>query len=128
MLSLVPILNNAVHCWGPMADRLPLYKKMSILVRLEPGCLGPEGKDHIEVFCLSAKSELKNFHGGIIRWSIQPRYDKSLPEIEYQLDKEIVLHERVESFFTEFNITFSDFEEALDERLAELIERYFERA
>ncbi|WP_100644607.1 hypothetical protein [Alteromonas facilis] len=110
-----------------MAERLPLYKKMSILIRLEPGCLGPDGKNHIEAFCIHAKSELKSFHGGIIRWSIKPRYDKSLPEIEYQLDKEIALPQRVRSFFAEFNIAFDDFEEALDERLAELIERYFER-
>lgn len=111
-----------------MAARLPLYKKLSILIRLEPGCLGPEGKDHIEAFCVNAKPELKGFHGGIIRWSIKPRYDKSLPEIEYQLNKAPASSASVEAFFSEFDIAFSDFEEELDERLAELIEHYFERA
>ncbi|MDM7861538.1 hypothetical protein QTP81_13125 [Alteromonas sp. ASW11-36] len=110
-----------------MAPRLPLYKKLSILIRLEPGCLGPEGKDYIEAFCTHAKPELKRFHGGIIRWKIEPRYDKSLPEIEYQLNKTPASHNDVKTFFSEFDIAFSDFEEQLDERLAELIEHYFER-
>lgn len=109
-----------------MAPRLPLYKKLSILIRLEPGCLGPDGKNHIEVFCSDAKPKLKSFHGGIIRWNIEPRYDKSLPEIEYQLHKETVSNKQLEDFFTEFDIALGDFEEALDERLAELIEHYFE--
>lgn len=110
-----------------MATRLPLYKKLSILIRLEPGCLGPQGKDHIEAFCTHAKLQLKGFHGGIIRWSITPRYDKSLPEIEYQLNKAQTSSTNVEAFLSEFGIALSDFEEALDERLAELIEHYFER-
>lgn len=110
-----------------MTIRLPLYKKLSVLIRLEPGCLGPKGKDHIEAFCIHAKSQLKAFHGGIIRWSIVPRYDKSLPEIEYKLNKAPSSPASTEAFFTEWNIAFEDFEEALDERLADLIEHYFER-
>ena len=63
-----------------MKDNLPLpeEKKLTVLFRLEPGCLGPKGVEHIDNFCQLAQKEFKSFHSDFVQWTIVPRIDKSL--------------------------------------------------
>ncbi len=100
---------------------------MHILVRLEPGCLGPEGIKYVEEFCTYAKPKLKELYANILHWVIKPRYDKSLPEVEYQIQKATIKQEQAKAFLGAFSIDISDFEDELDERLADLVEEFFER-
>ncbi|MFT6898769.1 MAG: hypothetical protein ACJA13_003196, partial [Paraglaciecola sp.] len=44
----------------PTSLPLPLYKKLTVTFRVEPGCLGPDGISHIEAFCKFAKREVAN--------------------------------------------------------------------
>ena len=37
-----------------MTTQTPTEKKLTIQIRVEPGCLGPDGKEHIETFCVAA--------------------------------------------------------------------------
>ena len=37
---------------------LPQDKKLTVIFRLEPGCLGPDGEDHVEEFCKFAEKEV----------------------------------------------------------------------
>ena len=46
-----------------MENRLPLYKKLLVMYRIEPGCLGPQGADYVEEFCVFAKQKIKAHHG-----------------------------------------------------------------
>ncbi|WP_100657700.1 hypothetical protein [Alteromonas flava] len=110
-----------------MVERLPLYKKLTVLFRVEPGCLGPQGADHVEDFCVYVRTQLKTFESGIVRWVIKPRYDKSLPEIEYSLQQQPADELAVKAFFAEVGKSMQDFEEALEEKLAESVEEFFER-
>ncbi|WP_026375833.1 hypothetical protein [Aestuariibacter salexigens] len=110
-----------------MSIRLPLYKKLTVLFRIEPGCLGPQGKDYVEEFCVFARTELKSFESGILRWVIKPRYDKSLPEIEYALSNETVDRQKADAFFSDFDKSIANFESTLDDKLADLVEQFFER-
>ena len=32
-----------------------IYKKLLVMYRIEPGCLGPQGADYVEEFCVFAK-------------------------------------------------------------------------
>lgn len=110
-----------------METSLPLYKKLIVLYRIEPGCLGPEGVNYAEEFCSFAKQQIKQTHSNFIRWTIKPRYDKSLPELEFQIKNTPISRDRAAQFMDAFNVDIDDFEEALDERLAELVDVFFER-
>lgn len=106
---------------------LPLYKKMSVTFRVEPGCLGPDGKDHVEGFCKYAKKELKTLHGDFARWVIIPRYDKSLPETEYKTNNKRLDHDKAALYLDAFGQDLDEFEEHFHERLGDLIEEYLGR-
>lgn len=106
---------------------LPLYKKLTVMFRVEPGCLGPDGKDHIEGFCKYAKKEVVGLHSDFIRWVITPRWDKSLPESEYKTNNKRLDHDKAEKYLSVFGQELDDFEEALQDKLAEMIDEYLGR-
>ncbi len=102
---------------------LPLYKKMTVLFRIEPGCLGPDGKDHVEGFCTFAKKEVRSLHGDFVRWVITPRYDKSLPETEYKTNNKRLNHDKAAQYLLVFGQDLDDFEEHFQDKLSELIDQ-----
>lgn len=110
-----------------METRLPLYKKLLVMCRIEPGCLGPQGTDYVEEFCVFAKQKLKDHHGHCLRWGVKPRYDKSLPEMEFQIQKSTVSRENAAKYMDSFNIDIDAFEEELEESLADLVDVFFDR-
>lgn len=102
-------------------------KKLLVKFRLEPGCLGPDGADHIVNFCEFAQNELKSINIDFAEWKLSPRFDKSLPEIEYSVLGKRLNMNQVSKYFKSFNQELADCEELLDEKLAMLIERYLNR-
>ncbi len=58
-------------------------KKLTIQIRVEPGCLGPDGKAHIETFCTAAAKIFAAVEPELVNWTLLPRYDKQLPEQEF---------------------------------------------
>ncbi|MCC2618055.1 hypothetical protein LJ739_17505 [Aestuariibacter halophilus] len=109
------------------AQRLPLYKKLTVTFRVEPGCLGPDGKDHIEAFCRYAKNAVAPLHNEFVRWVITPRYDKSLPETEYKTNGKRLSAEQAAQYLGIFEQSLSEFEEHLEEQLSELIDDFHGR-
>ncbi|WJG08642.1 hypothetical protein [Aliiglaciecola sp. LCG003] len=107
---------------------LPLYKKLTVTFRVEPGCLGPDGIDHIEGFCKHAKKAVAGLDSDFIRWVIVPRYDKSMAETEYKTNGKLLNYDQAELYLQVFNKELEDFEEHLQERLSELIDEYLGRA
>jgi len=63
---------------------LPDDKKLTVVVRVESGCLGQDGGKCIEEFCKVAHLEFSAIDSGLINWQVLPRLDKSLPEIQYK--------------------------------------------
>ena len=111
-----------------MENRLPLYKKLLVLYRIEPGCLGPQGVEHVEAFCTFAKATLKHKHSEFLRWTIKPRYDKSLPELEFQIKNTVISRQHAQKYLSSFSVELADFETSLEEELADLVDAFFERA
>jgi hypothetical protein len=100
-------------------------QKLFALFRLEPGCLGPEGKSYIEDFCVFAKAQddaLPYVHIEVVA-----RYDKTLPEWEYSLASKRLSDKQLARFLALFDDNQSDFESRFEERLGELIEVFFNR-
>lgn len=106
---------------------LPLYKKLTVLFRVEPGCLGPDGIEHIEGFCKYAKKEVVGLHSDFIRWVITPRFDKTLAETEYKTNNKRLTHDKAEKYLMIFGQELDDFEEHLQDKLSEMIDTYLGR-
>jgi hypothetical protein len=101
--------------------------KLTIIYRIEPGCLGPNGKDYIEDFCHSTQNDFAKLANDFILWSIIPRYDKSLPEIQYKIGDKNLPVDMASIYFRKYQIELSRFEELLNQKLADLIERHLGR-
>ena len=65
----------------PLADE----KKLTVLFRVEPGSLGPDGSEQAQQFCQRSQQQLAPIDADFIHWQIVPRFDKSLPELEYTI-------------------------------------------
>jgi len=101
--------------------------KLVILYRLEPGCLGPDGIDHIEVFCLIAQKALQSLNADICQWQLTPRFDKSLDEAQYSLAGKILTKDKAIKYMHACNAELSQLEEFFEDKLTELINKYIAR-
>lgn len=106
---------------------LPLYKKLTVTFRIEPGCLGPDGAEHIEGFCKFAKKEVLGLDSDFVRCVIIPRYDKTLAETEYKTNNKRLTHDKAEKYLRVFSKNLDEFEEHLQDKLSVLIDQYLGR-
>ena len=102
---------------------LPQDKKLTVVVRVEPGCLGPDGNGLVEEFCSVAHIEFEPMDSDFISWEVVPRFDKSLPEIQYK----ILTRDQAEKYLDFFNKNLNEFEEHANEKLAILIDQHLGR-
>lgn len=109
-----------------MKDKLPLpkEKKLFVTYRVEPGCLGPQGKTHIEAFCHYAQKEVESVDSDYVHWDITPRFDKSLDEIQYNVLNKNMTHVQAEKYLQIFGKSLDEFEGHLGDKLDELIELF----
>lgn len=106
---------------------LPQEKKLTIVFRVEPGCLGPQGAAHIEEFCRFAQKEFETVDADFIHWEIVPRHDKSLAEMQYQVNNKNLSHDKAAKYLTVFNKNLDEFEGHLHQKLTLLIDQYLGR-
>ncbi|MCW8875588.1 MAG: hypothetical protein OQK04_14525 [Kangiellaceae bacterium] len=108
-------------------SQLPKEKKLNVLYRVEPGCLGPDGPERIEDFCQFAEKEVEDLDADFVHWDIVPRFDKTLPEMEYKALQKRLTHEQAAKYLSVFEKDLDEFEEHLHEKLGVLIENYLGR-
>ena len=106
---------------------LPKEKKLCVIFRVEPGCLGPQGADFIDDFCVFAQKSVETLESNYVRWNIVPRSDKKLLELEYQVLGKKITHFQANKYLSVFEKNLDDFETLLNDRLATLIDEYFAR-
>lgn len=106
---------------------LPLDKKLMVLFRVEPGCLGPDGIEQIEKFCQFAQNEVASIDADFVHWDIVPRFDKSLPELEYKVSHKKLSHDKAAKYLNIFKKCLDEFERHLNDKLASLIDIYLAR-
>ena len=111
-----------------MKNILPLSqdKKLTVVVRVESGCLGPNGGDHVEEFCSVAQVALEPTDSDFINWEVFARMDKALPEIQYKTNNKILTQEQATKYLTLFNKNIDEFEESLNEKLAIPIDQHLD--
>jgi len=103
---------------------LPQEKKLTVIFRVEPGCLGPEGTSHVDGFCDYAKKQLKDIDSELVHWDIMPRNDKSEPEMQYIMIRKNLDRDKAEKFLQLFDKNIDDFENTFHDNLAQLIDEY----
>lgn len=103
---------------------LPEEKKLTVVCRVEPGCLGPSGIDHIEEFCKFAQIEFEPVDSDFVHWELLPRLDKNQEEMQYKINNKMLTHDKAKKFLEIFNKNFDEFEEHLHEKLASLIDQF----
>ncbi len=102
-------------------------KKVTVIFRIEAGCLGPEGVSHVDRFCVQARAKLQSLHGGFIDWEVVPRNDKNLPEIDYAINGKMLNRDQAARLLSIFDFEIDNFEMTVFDELPEMIDQYFGR-
>jgi hypothetical protein len=102
-------------------------KKLVILFRLEPGCLGPDGVDHIETFCHVAERALVTLNADVCHWFLAPRFDKNVIEIQYSLAGKVLSRDKALKFIASFEQNLDEIEGRFEDKLTQLINQYIAR-
>lgn len=102
-------------------------KKLTVTYRVEPGCLGPDGKDKIDEFCIYAQLQVLLLDLDYVNWNIIPRNDKSLPELEFDLDGKRMSDSQAERYFSLFGKSVDDFDASLSDELSIFIDGFLAR-
>ena len=100
--------------------------KLTLLFRVEPGCLGPEGKQHIDTFCALAMQVFPRLEPELLNWEIVPRHDKKLDEMEFHLAGRRLSEDQADQYLHRAGCDLDHLKERIDETLAMLVERYLD--
>ena len=106
---------------------LPRDMKLTVVYRIESGCLGPNGKDHVGKFCSFARSEIESESSAFVDWEIIPRDNSLLPEMQYQIEDKKLSRQQAAKYLEMFRKNLDEFEEDTHSKVAYLIERYMGR-
>lgn len=102
-------------------------RKIAVLCRIEPGCLGPDGVDHIEAFCALAQKAMQHFDADVGTWLLIPRYDKTLEEMQYSVANKLLSREQATKYLVSIGRDIDSFEERFQDKLTSLINLYLAR-
>lgn len=102
-------------------------KKLTVIFRVEPGCLGPEGLSHVDKFCVQALLQLQHIHSGILKWQVVPRHDKSLAEMDFAINGKVLNRDQAKRYLGHLKQDIDAFEMSVFDRIPELIDQYFGR-
>ena len=101
--------------------------RLTIVFRVEPGCLGPDGKQYIDEFCALVQRAFAQKTVGSVSWEIIPRYDKQLPETEYRLGERGFSRDKAQRFLAACGKDLDTLENKLNLALPRMIEQYLAR-
>lgn len=107
-----------------MTTTLPPGKKLTVTFRVEPGCLGPQGDQHVSAFCQFAQTQMAAKDAAFINWDICPRHDKSLPEVDFQLAGKRLTRDQAARYLALFDRRCDDVVSDLEDAIATDIGAY----
>jgi hypothetical protein len=99
-------------------------KKLTLIIRVESGCLGPKGLDIVDDFCRLAQKEFESFYADFMHWQIVPRHDAASPEMSYYIDKKRLDSAKAAKYLALFDQDLASIETELEEKLTGLINTY----
>jgi len=102
-------------------------QKLTILCRVEPGCLGPTGASLVDGFCVFAQPRLEAMDPEVVNWKLVPRKDKLLPEMHYQMGNKVLTYDQAGKYLSLFGKEIEDYEEDFHGVLANLVNEHLGR-
>jgi len=111
-----------------MSITLPLKEeqKLTVICRIEAGCLGPDGINHVDEFCQFGQPLVAPIDADFVIWKILPRHNKEDPEMNYAINNKILDHAKAQKYLSLFNKELDTFEDHLHDKLAQIIDDYLE--
>jgi len=106
---------------------LPDNKKLTVIYRVEHGCLGPQGKEHVENFCDFAQQSFTAPWSSFVDWKFIPRNGITQPEIQYEINSRLLSDDKAEKYLAMFDTTAEHLENHVHEKIFSLIEQYMKR-
>lgn len=103
---------------------IPQDKKLTVINRVEPGCLGPNGDNLVKDFCVFAQKEFADQELEYIDWQVIPRVDKTLSELQYRVNNKDLTRDQAEKYLSLFDERIEEFESLLGDMLTHLIEDF----
>jgi len=97
---------------------VPEHLRLNITLRIEAGCLGPKGDSLLDDFCKVAQKQFDNIRPHFINWKVLPRRDKSLPEIQFQIEQRNLNRHQTNSYLKSFDEDVDKFEDYISEVIA----------
>ncbi|WP_108652245.1 hypothetical protein [Dongshaea marina] len=112
-----------------MSQNQPLTdeQKLTVTHYVEPGCLGPDGKDHIEAFCQHAQKVIEAIDPEFVNWVIKPRYDKSVDDTQYHFANKRLTEAQAAKYLARFGQDIDEFEEQFNDQIMHEIEEFLGR-
>lgn len=110
------------------ANTLQQKQQLLVICRIESGCLGPQGHEHVVAFCDFIKDKFTKPDLHFIQWEVAPREGLDFPELEYRLQGKRLLHDHAKKYLSLFNTKIEDFEDYIDDKIIAQIEQYFLKA
>ncbi len=107
------------------ANTIQQEEQILVICRIESGCLGPQGREHVVAFCDFIKDKFATPDLHFIQWEVVPREGLKFPELEYRLHGKRLLHDHAEKYLSLFNTEIKDFEDYIDDKIIAQIEQYF---
>ncbi len=106
------------------ASLVPEGMKLSVICRLEPGCLGPQGASKIDDFCQFIEQEMLALNTDYIALNVVPRNDKALPEMQFNVMGKKMSRAQASQYLERLEKSLDDFEASLEGKLETLIDKY----
>jgi len=110
-----------------MDSSLPHSQRLTVIYRIEPGCLGPQGDSHIDTFCAFAQDSFDALALEYIDWQLLPRQDNAAAEIQFKIDRKTLTRDQAEKYLRLFEEDIVEFESLMGDTLTHLVEDYFRR-
>jgi len=104
---------------------LPQDKKLLVIYRLEPVCLGFVGREKINQFCAHITKNILPVDSGFIKWTVLPRLEAKEKEIEFSVDGKLLKQHQVVRYLSVFDRDYDLFEDTINQSIMEQIDHYF---
>jgi len=104
----------------------PEDKKLTLVIRVEPGCLGPNGAEIVDDFCLQSYKDFEPLYSDFIHWRIEVRNDKILPEMDYYVVNKRLDANKAAQYLAVFEQNLAEIEATLEDKMATLINGYLD--
>lgn len=106
---------------------VPAEKKLTVIFRVESGCLGPQGAQEVKKFCPFAEQKMAPVEPDCINWRVIPRCNKSDPEIEFSIAGKLLTETMAERYLDMFGLSKDALEMNMLDEITDLIDLYMGR-